>query len=71
MKTPMHFPQPAARHVRVNLRRVDLRMAEQFLDDSQVRSVLQQMRGKAMPQHVRRDVALDATSLDPLFDSQP
>jgi hypothetical protein len=29
------------------------------------------VRGKTMPQHVRRDIALDATPLDPLFDSQP
>ena len=41
--------------MRVNLRRADVRVAEQFLDHAQVRAVLEQMRGEAVPQHVRRD----------------
>ena len=32
MKLPVDVPQAAARDVRVNLRRADVRVAEQFLD---------------------------------------
>ena len=60
MKLSMHFAQPAARYMRINLCRVDLRVPEQFLDDTQVRSVLQEVRRKTVPQHVRRHVARDA-----------
>ena len=51
MKFPMNLAQPAARDVRVNLRGADVRMAEQFLDDPQIRAMLQQMRRKTVPQH--------------------
>jgi hypothetical protein len=57
MKFPMHFPQPVSRDVRVNFRGADARVAEQFLDHPQIRAMFQQMRGKTVPQHVRRDVA--------------
>ena len=57
MKFPVNVPQPVAGDVRVNLRRADVRVAEQFLDHPQVRAVFQQMCGKAVPQHVRGDVA--------------
>ena len=56
MKLPVHVTQTAAGHVRVNLRRADIRVAEEFLDDPQVGAVFQQVRGKAVPQHVWRDV---------------
>ena len=58
MKFPVDVPQPVSRHMRVNLRGADVRVAEQFLNHPQIRAVLQQMRGKTVPQHVRRDVAL-------------
>ena len=41
--------------VRVALRGGELRVAQQFLDGSQVRPTLEQMRGKRMTQRVRAD----------------
>ena len=67
----MHFPQPAPGDVRVNFRRADGRVAEQFLDYAQIRAMFQQMRREAVPQHVRRDVALDAGALDAIFNALP
>ena len=49
MKLPMNLPQPPAGDMRIDLRRADARVAEQFLNDAQVRAVLQQVRGKAVP----------------------
>ena len=71
MKFPVNLPQPVAGDVRINLRRADVRVAEQLLDHAQVRAVLQQMRRKAVPQHVRRDVALHARAPDTIFYAQP
>jgi hypothetical protein len=41
MKPPVHFPQPRAGDVRINFRCADVRVAEQLLDDAQVRAMLQ------------------------------
>ena len=60
MKAPVNVAEAVAGDVRVNLRGADGRVPEQFLDDPQIGAVLEQMGGKAVPQHVRRDVALDA-----------
>ena len=49
----------------------DAGVAEQFLDDAQVRAVFEQVRGKAMPEHVGRHVARDAGAADALLDPQP
>ena len=57
MKFPVDVPEPVAGDVRIYLRRADVRVAQQFLYHPQVRAVLQQMRGKTVPQHVRRNVA--------------
>ena len=51
MEFPMNLAQPAAGDVRVNLPGAYVRVAEQFLDDAQIRAVLQQMRREAVPQH--------------------
>ena len=71
MKLPVDFPQPVARHMCIDLRGADVRVAEQFLDDAKVRAVLEQMRRKTVPQHVRRDVALHARAPDAVLDVQP
>ena len=60
MKFPMHLPEPDAGNVGVDFRRVDARVTQEFLDDPQVRAMLQQMRGEAVSQHVRRDISLNA-----------
>ena len=71
MKLPVDLPQPAAGDVRVNLRRADARVAEQFLNHPQVRAMLQQMRGETVPQHVRCDVAFHTRAADAVLDMQP
>ena len=38
MELPVDVPQPVAGDVRVNLRGGDVRVAEQFLDDAQIRA---------------------------------
>lgn len=57
MKLPMDVTQTVAGDMGVNFRGADVRVAEQFLDHAQVCAMLQQVRGKAMAQHVWRDVA--------------
>ena len=71
MKFPMNFAEPVASDVRVNLRRADIGVTEQFLDHPQICAMLQQMRRKAVPQHVWRDVALHARAANAIFDMQP
>ncbi len=48
MKLPMNVPQAVAGDVGVNFRGADVRVAEQFLNHAQVRTMFQQMRGKTM-----------------------
>src|SRR5688500_17448856 len=48
--------QPFLKHVGVDLGRRYVGMAEQLLDRSEIGAVLQQMAGKGMAQHVRRDL---------------
>src|ERR1039458_6361557 len=67
----MNVAQPIAGDVRINLRRADARMAEQFLNHAQVRAMLQQMRRETVPQHVRRDVPLNSGAANAILDVQP
>jgi hypothetical protein len=53
MMATMDLAQPARRHVRVDLRRRNVGVAEERLDDSEVRSAAEQVRGERMPEHVR------------------
>ena len=71
MELPVNVPQPAPRHMRIDLRRADVRVAEQFLDDAQIRAMLQEMRRKTVPQHVRRDIPDRPRPANPILDSQP
>ena len=52
----VHLLQSGPRHVRVNLRGRDIRMAKHQLDGSEVRAVLQKMRRERMPEDMRGDV---------------
>ena len=67
----MDFAEAIAGHVRVNLGGADAGVAEQFLDDAQVRAVLQQMRREAVPEHVRGDIARRSGPAHASFDAQP
>ena len=71
MKFPVNFPQPVARDVRVDFRRADVRVAEQFLNHAQIRAMFQQMRREAVPQHMRRHVPLNSGATNTVFDVQP
>lgn len=67
----MHLAQSLAGDVGVNFRGADAGVAEEFLDHAQVGAVLHQMRGEAVSQHVRRNVARDAGALNAVLDPQP
>src|SRR6266567_1923625 len=67
MKLIIELLQPRPRNMRVDLRRGDVRMAKHQLDGSEVRSVLQKMRGEGVPQHMGRDMRLDP-GLPRVFD---
>ena len=41
--------------MRIDLRRRNIGMAEQFLHDAEIRAVLQKMAGEGMAQHMRAD----------------
>ena len=71
MKPPMNVPQSVAGNMRVNLRGADIRVSEQFLDHPQVCSMFQQMRGEAVPEHVRRHVAAHTRPAHSPLDAQP
>ena len=56
-------------NVRVDLRRADVRMAEHLLDGADVRAVLEQVRGEAVAEDVRRDAfRRDADGIGALAD---
>ena len=67
----MDISQPAARDVGINFCGADVGVAEQFLNDTQVCAVFQQMRGEAVSQHVGSDVAAHATLLHAISDAFP
>ena len=50
-----HAPDHVGRHLRVARGRVQLRVAEQDLDDAHVDVVLEQVRREGVPERVRRD----------------
>lgn len=54
----------------VDLRRRNITVPEQRLDRTRISTVLQQMRSKAVPQRVRRNI-LDANFFSVSFDHGP
>lgn len=67
----VHLAQARAGDVCVNLSGADAGVAEEFLNHAQVRAVFQQVRGEAVPQHVRRDVPLDPGLFHAPGDAEP
>ena len=53
MMLAMQLLQSGVRDVRVDLRRCDVAVAEQHLDDPEIRAMIEQMRRERMPQRVR------------------
>jgi len=49
----MQLLQPLPRHMRIDLRRRNIRMTQQHLHHAQVGTVVQQVRGEGVPQGVR------------------
>src|SRR5213593_5180778 len=60
MVPPVHLPQPARRHVRVDLRGPDVRVPEQRLHDAEVGAPGEEMRRERVAQRMRRDAAAEA-----------
>ena len=58
MRRVVGLLQPLGRHVRINLRRDEMRVAEQFLHAPQIRARVQQVCGVTVPQLVRRQVRI-------------
>ncbi len=52
MELLMNPPQSLMVHVRIDLRRPDIHMAQHFLDAPQIRPAAQQVRGEAMTKRV-------------------
>ena len=67
----MDLPQFLTGYMGIDFCGADAGMAEQFLDDPQVGAIFQQMRGKAVAQHVRSHRARNASALHALLDSEP
>ena len=67
----MHLPQSLAGHMRINLRGADAGMAEQLLDNAQVRAMFQQVRREAVAQHMRCHRAANARPAHSLLNAQP
>ena len=55
MKAPMDVLEPLLVHMRVDLRRGDIGVAEHLLDHPEIGAVVQQVRGEGVPQQVRVD----------------
>ena len=58
-----HFADRACGHARVKRRRVELGVAEQHLDDTDIDILLQKMGRKAVPQRVQGDALVDLRQL--------
>ena len=59
MKCVVDLPQPSLEHVRVDLRRREVRVPQHGLDRAQIRSSFEQVRRKGVPQYVRAQMGLN------------
>ena len=64
----MQLFQPLPRHMRINLRGGYIRMPQKHLHHTQIRAVIEQVRGKGMAQHMRAHVFSDACNNRIPFD---
>ena len=60
MELLVRIREPRTVHMRIDLSRRNIRMAEHLLDDAQIRAVAQEMRRERMAQHVRIDILFNA-----------
>ncbi len=71
MELAVHFLEPRLFHVRVDLRRGDAGVSQQFLDLPQVRTAAEQVRGETVSQRVRTDRVRQAGASRVLLDEFP
>ena len=67
MRRVVGLLQPLGRDVRINLRRDEMRVAEQFLHAAQIRARVQQVRRVTVPQLVRRQARIKSGDDEILF----
>ena len=67
----MHGFQAVLIDMCINLRRADVAMAEQFLNDAQVGSAADQVGCETVPQCVGGDLAEDSAGSAVFFDEHP
>ena len=70
MMLRIHALQPIQRYVRINLRRRDIRMAENGLHRAEIGSVLDHVRRARVPKHVRTGAASGRQHSDSSFPNQ-
>ena len=63
--------QMPARQVQVDARSLQVGVAEQYLDRCQIGAILQQVRGKTVPQHVRTHTPVNARVLSRIIADVP
>ena len=74
MELLVDFAQTTAGDMSIDFGGADTGVAKQFLDDAQIGSVLQEVSGEAVAQHVRSNPAvagLDPRAADASLDAQP
>src|SRR5262249_477766 len=71
VKLPMHSFEPLLIDMSVNLRRRNVGVAQHFLNNSQIRTVSEQMCRETMPQKVRIHVLFHAGALCVLLNDLP
>ena len=71
MTTRVNLLQPLRLHVRIDLRRADTDVPEQFLHHAQVSPTFQKMGCKTMPKGVRTDLPWDPPSYRLAPDEPP
>ena len=71
MELTMHSLQPLLIDVGIHLGGRNIRMAQHFLDDAQIRAVAEQMCCEAVPQQVRIHILFQARSLRVLLNDLP
>ena len=64
----MNISETIPGHVRVDFGCADVGVAEQFLDHAKIGAVFEEVGGKSVSQHVRRDVSRNAGARDAFFD---
>jgi hypothetical protein len=71
MKFTMNSFEPLLIDVGVNLSSGNVRVSKHFLDNSQVGSIAQQMRGKTVSQQMRVNIGFDTRALRMFLHNLP